>query len=92
MEITISNEELQGEIDLLKVENQMIKADNTQLSTNNDEMKEENAQLTTLLNKMAINNQNQIQQINSQGSEIEQLRNEVKQLKVSQWSRITHMY
>ena len=76
--MTISNEELQREIDLL--------------STNNDEMKEENAQLTTLLNKMAINNQNQIQQINSQGSEIEQLRNEVKQLKVSQGSRITHMY
>ena len=76
-QMTISNEELQKEIDLLK-------AENTQLSANNDEMKEENTQLTTLVNKMGTNNLNQIQQINSQSSEIEQLRNEVKQLKVSQ--------
>ena len=35
--------------------------------------KDEIGQLTTLLDKMAVNNQNQIQQINSQSSEIEKM-------------------
>ena len=87
--MTISNEELQREIDLLKVENHVIKADNMRLSTNNDEMKKENAHLTTVLNKMDIDNQDQIQQINSSGSEMEQLRKQLY-IKVSQGSRITH--
>jgi len=59
-------------------------------------MKDENKQLTTLLDKMAVNNENQIQQINSQNSEIgalkdenKQLKTDVQQLKVSQWSGIT---
>ena len=40
-------------------------------------------QLTTLLDKMAVNNQNQIQQISSQSSEIVQLRAENHQIQVS---------
>ena len=78
----------------LMKENDLIKNDNTQLRTNNDAMKDEITQLkaiqkdeigqlTTLLEKMAVNNENQIQQINSQSSEIVQLRTEVQQLKVS---------
>ena len=88
----------------LMKENDLIKNDNTQLRTNNDAMKDEITQLkaiqkdeigqlTTLLDKMAVNNENQIQQINSQSSEIVQLRSEVQQLKVSRWSGITsHSY
>ena len=81
-------------------ENNVLKSDITQLRANNDTMKDEITQLkakqkdeigqlTTLLNKMAENNENQIQQINSQSTEIVQLRTEVQQLKVSQWSGIT---
>ena len=92
-EMTINNEQLRRENDVLTT-------NITQLRTNNDAMKneiiqlqakqkDEVEQLTTLLNKMAVNNGNQIQQINSQSSEIVQLRNEVEQLKVSQWSGIT---
>ena len=44
-------------------------------------MKDENKQLTTLLDKMAVNNENQIQQINSQSSEIATMKDENKQLK-----------
>ena len=79
--------------DQLRRENDVLKTDNTQLRTNNDAMKDEIiqlqakqkneiGQLTTLLDKMADNNQNQIQQINSQSSEIVQLKTEVQQLKV----------
>ena len=68
-EMTINNEQLGREIDVLKTEN--------------DGMKEENKQLTTLLNKMAVNNENQIQQINSQCSENAQLKTKVQQLEVS---------
>ena len=70
----------------------VLKTDNTQLRTNNDAMKnemvylksinekqkDENKQLTTLLDKMAVNNQNQIQQINSQSREIVQLKAQLK--------------
>ena len=87
-EMTINNEQLRRENDVLTT-------NITQLRINNDAMKneiiqlqakqkDEVGQLTTLLNKMAVNNGNQIQQINSQSSEIVQLRNEVQQLKVSQ--------
>ena len=41
---------------------------------------------------MAVNNENQTQQVNSQSSEITQLRTENPQLKVSQWSCSDHMY
>ena len=92
-EMTINNEQLRREVDVLKT-------DNTQLRTDNDVMKDEIiqlqakqkdeiGQLTTLLNKMAVNNQNQIQQINSQSSENAQLRSKVQKLEVSQWLRIT---
>ena len=85
-EMTINN-------DQLRRENDVLKTDNTQLRTNNDAMKDEIiqlqakqkdeiGQLTTLLDKMADNNQNQIQQINSQSSEIVQLKTEIQQLKV----------
>ena len=81
------NEQLRREIDVLKT-------DVTQLRTNNDAMKDENKQLTTLLDKMAVNNENQIQQMNSQSSEIatmkdenKHLKTEIQQLKVSLWVR-----
>lgn len=54
-----------------------------QLRIDNDAMNDEIKQLGTLLNKMAINNASQIQQINHQGLEISQLRAENQQLKVS---------
>ena len=76
------NKQQRREIDVLKT-------DVTQLRTNNDAMKDENIQLTTLLDKMAVNNENQMQQINSQSSEIVQLKTEVQQLKVSVWLGIT---
>ena len=91
--MTINNEQLRRENDVLTT-------DNIQLRTDNDAMKDEIiqlqakqkdeiGQLTTLLDKMAVNNQNQIQQINSQSSENAQLRSKVQKLEVSQWSRIT---
>ena len=101
--MTINNEQLRRENDVLKT-------DNTQLRTNNDAMKDEIiqlqakqkdeiGQLTTLLDKMAVNNENQIQQINSQSSEIDkmevkigQLKEENQQLKVSQWSETTQAF
>ena len=53
------------------------------LKSNNDTLKDTNKQLTTLLDKIAVNNENQIQQINSQCSEIAWLRTEVQRLEVS---------
>ena len=98
--MTINNEQLRREVDVLTTDSTQLKTKNTQLRTNNDAMKDEIIQLqakqkdeigqqTTLLDKMAANNANQIQQINSQSSEIVQLRTEVQHLKVSQWLRIT---
>ena len=80
--MTINNEQLRREVDVLKT-------DNIQLKNDSNAIKDKNKQLTTLLDKMAVNNENQIQQINSQSSEIVQLRTEVQHLKVSQWSEIT---
>ena len=75
--MTINNEQL-------KRQNDIVKTDNTQLRTNIDAMRNEIRQLTSLLDKMSVNNENQMQQINSQSSEIAQLRSENQQLKVSQ--------
>ena len=65
--MTINNEQLRREIDVLK--------------TDNDALKDENKQLTTLLDKMAVNNENQMQQVNSQSSEFATMKDENKQLK-----------
>ena len=62
-------------------ENNSLKADNAHLRTNNDKMKNEIEQLTTLLNKVAVNNENQMQQINFQSSEIYTIRDEIEQLR-----------
>ena len=61
------------------------------LKTKKDELKNANEQLTTLLDKMAINNQKQIQQINSQSSEIAHLTAELQQLKVSSYYSLDHL-
>ena len=86
------NTQLRTNIDAMKNEITQLNANNnkqkdeiTQLKAKH---KDEIRQLTTLLDKMAVNNENQIQQINTQSSEIAQLRTEVH-LKVSQWSGIT---
>ena len=96
-EMTINNEQLRRENDVLKSDNTQLRTDNDamkdeiiQLQGNNDKQKDEIRQLTTLLDKMAVNNENQIQQINSQSNENTQLRTtKVQELKVSQWSDIT---
>ena len=75
--------QLRTNSDAMKDEIVHLKADNIQLRTDNDAVKVEVGQLSTLLDKMAVNNENQIQQINSQSSEIVRLQSEVQQLKVS---------
>ena len=72
-------------IEEMRRENDVLKTDITQLRTNNDTMKDKIEQLTTALDKMAVNHDNQAQQINSQSSDIAQLKTENQQLKVSQW-------
>ena len=76
--------------------NEQLRRENDALKTDVTQLRDETKQLTTLLDKMAVNNENQIQQINFQSSEIatmkdenKQLKTEVQQLKVSQWSGIT---
>jgi len=54
---------------------------NEQLSSEIGALKDENKQLTSLLEKMAVNNEIQMQQINSQSSEIGTLKDENIQLK-----------
>ena len=92
-EMTINNEQLRRE-------NDVIKSDNTQLRTSVDAMKNEITQqkieitlqkneITQLQTQMAVDNENKMQQIYSQSSEIVQLRAENQQQKVSQWSGIT---
>ena len=49
----------------MRRENDALIIDNTQLRTNNDAMKDEIVQLNTLVNQMAVNSENQIQQIQS---------------------------
>ena len=70
----------------LKSENDILKANITQLRTDNVAMEDKIGQLTTLLDKMAVNNQNQMQRINSQSSEIIQLRAQNQQIQVSVFS------
>ena len=81
----------------LKRENDILQANIAQLRTHYNAMKDEIiqlqtkqkdeiGQLTTLLDKMAVNNQNQMQKINSQSSEIIQLRAENQQIQVSVFS------
>ena len=92
-------EEIRRKIDILKTENthlrsnvDVIKDENTQLQANSDKQKDEVVHLTTLMDKMAVNSENQIQQINSQSNKIaqliienKQLKTENQQLKVSEW-------
>ena len=58
-----------------------MKDEMVQLQDNNDKQKDEIGQLTTLLDEMAVNNQNQTQQINTQSSEIVQLTTEVDMIR-----------
>ena len=44
-------------------------------------LKDENTQLTSVLKKINRNNENQVQQINSQASEIDTMKEEITQLK-----------
>ena len=74
--LTTPLEELRIEIDALKI-------DNKQLRTNNAIMKDENKQMTAALDKMVVNHKNQVQQINSQSSEIVTMKNENKQLRTN---------
>ena len=87
--MTINNEQLRRENDILKI-------DNAQLRTSNDAMKDEIGQLTTLLDEMAVNSENQRKQTNPQSSvtevKIGQLKEENQQLKVSHWSGTTQAF
>ena len=74
-EMTINNEQLRRE-------NDVIKTDNTQLRTNNDAMKDEITQQRDKIGQLTT-------VLDSKRSEIVQLRMENQQLKVSQWSGIT---
>ena len=66
-----------------------LRRENDVLKTDNATMKDEVGQLSALLNEMDVKNENQMQQIISQSSEIATMKDEIKQLKVSQWSGIT---
>ena len=93
------NDDLETDITQLRTDNDAMNNEIKQLKANNDKQrdeigelkaenlitKDESKQLTTLLDKTAVNNENQLQQINSQSSEIVQLRTEVQQLKVSHY-------
>ena len=100
-EMTINNEQLRREVDLVKAENKAVKDENVQLKANNDKQKDEITQLTTVLVRwLLIMRINYVQLFYFQSSEIdkmrdendkqkdeiEQLRAENQQLKVSQWS------
>ena len=74
--MTINDKQLRREINNLKTEN-------IQLRSNNDALKSENVQLITLLNKINVDNNTQIQRVNSQFSEIAALKDENKQLKMA---------
>ena len=96
-EMTINNEQLRREVDVLK-------SDNTQLRTNNDAKNNEIKQLKANNDKqkdkiiqLQAKQKDEIRQLTtlldrmavSQSNEIIQFRNEVQQLKVSWWSGIT---
>lgn len=65
----------------IRRENDALIIDNAQLRTNNDAMNDEIVQLNTLVNQMAVNSENQIQQIKSTRDENRQLRIEVHMIK-----------
>ena len=95
-DLKADNTQLRTDNDAMKDENKQLKANIDkqrdeigELNAENAIIKDKSKQLTTLLDKMTVNNENQIKQINSQSSTIAQLRSEVQQLKVSQWSGIT---
>ena len=71
--MTREKEQLRKELDVLRTDNAQIKAIN-------DKQEDEIGQLTTLLNNMAANNENQIDDINFQSSEIEAMKEEIAQL------------
>ena len=88
-QLRTSNDAMKDEIKQLKANNDKQRDEIGDLNTQNATIKDVNKQLTILLEEMTVKNKNQIQQINSQSSaEIVQLRTEVQQLKVSQWSSI----
>ena len=70
--MTINNEQLRRENDVLK-------ADNMELKTSNEVVKDENKQLSALLDMMAVNTENKAQQTNSK---IEKIKNENAQVKL----------
>ena len=83
--LTTALEEMRREVDVFKTDNTQLRTNNdamknemVYLKSNNEKQKDENKQLTTLLDKMAVNNQNQMQQINSQSREIVQLKAQLK--------------
>ena len=70
--MTINNEQLRRENDVLKT-------DNAQLMTSNDVMEDENKQLSALLDMMAVNTEKKAQQINNK---IERMKEENTQVKI----------
>ena len=48
-EMTLNNEQLRREIDLLKIKNDLVKAENKVMKDENDKQKDEITQLTTVL-------------------------------------------
>ena len=71
-EMTINNEQL-------KRENDVLKADSMELKTSNEVMQDENKQLSALLDMMAVNTENKAQQISSK---IERMKDENAQVKI----------
>ena len=67
----------------LRNENDALKGINEQLRIDNDALKDDIGQARTLLTKLLVNNDDQIQTINHQGFKISQLKEENQQLKVS---------
>ena len=76
--MTINNEQLRRENDVLTADNDAMKDEIIQLQA---KQKDEIGQLTTLLDKMAVNDEKHTQQINSQSSENIRLRAEIDMIK-----------
>ena len=79
--LSMALEEIRKQNDALKTENKAMKDEVMQLKANNDKQKAEIIQLTTVLDKMSSNNADQMQQINSQLSDIDAQRDKIMQLK-----------
>ena len=67
----------------LRREYDVLKTDNTQLRIDNATIKDKNKQLATALDKMAVNNKNQVHRINFQSNKIAIMKNENKQLRTN---------